>query len=326
MAVRCREPKGTSQVVKKFSKAGGNGALARTRLVLDALLLIALITLAVTGFRQPQPQQADVIRPDQSADAFPRQTRYAPARIKDQGDFKLCYEPRMTPCPGEASPRVALHQEAIECIVDSLNERMALPYDITITFKECDGPDASYDDTTHQVTVCYDLIDDYYDLFSIEIKDEAALDEAVKGALASALFHELGHALMDAWNLPITGKEEDAADQLSTLILIEETEEGEQMALDGALAFKLYAALDGGEEKAYWDEHSLDEQRFYGILCMLYGHDPEKYEQMIKDGTLPASRAEMCKDDYAKLKKSWQTLLAPFVKTPSENVAKIRLR
>src|SRR5581483_12073273 len=99
MAVRCREPKGTSQVVKKFSKAGGNGALARTRLVLDALLLIALITLAVTGFRQPQPQQADVIRPDQSADAFPRQTRYAPARIKDQGDFKLCYEPRMTPCP-----------------------------------------------------------------------------------------------------------------------------------------------------------------------------------------------------------------------------------
>jgi hypothetical protein len=141
-------------VLKKFSNAGGNGALAQIRLVLDALLLVALITLAVTGFRQPQPQQADVIRADQSGNAFPRQARYAQARIEDRGDFKLCYEPRMTRCPGEASPRVAIHQETIECIVDSLNERMALPYDIVITFKECDGPDASYDDTTHQVTVC----------------------------------------------------------------------------------------------------------------------------------------------------------------------------
>jgi len=30
------------------------------------------------------------------------------------------------------------------------------------------------------------------------------------------------------------------------------------MALDGAISFKLYADLEKGEQKIYWDEHSLD--------------------------------------------------------------------
>ena len=36
---------------------------------LTRILVPALITLAVTGFRQPPPQQADVIRADQSGNA-----------------------------------------------------------------------------------------------------------------------------------------------------------------------------------------------------------------------------------------------------------------
>jgi hypothetical protein len=40
-------------------------------------------------------------------------------------------------------------------------------------------------------------------------------------------------------------------DQLSTLVLIEGTEDGEQMALEGALSFKLYADLSKNEEKFF---------------------------------------------------------------------------
>lgn len=297
------------------------------RLLMDALLLIAVITLAMTGGREPQsPPDSDVNRADSFAGLPLQPTRYAKAGAKDQGDFKLVYEPRSALHTRNENCLVGINQQGLECIIDSLNERIALPYDIIITFKECDEPNAYYDDKTHQITLCYDLIDDYYNLFSDRLKDEAKLDEAVSGTLIHTLLHEIGHALMDAWELPITGKEEDAADQLSALILIEETEEGEQVALDSALSFKLYADFDIGEERPYWDEHSLDEQRFYGILCMLYGHDPDKYAYLIMDGTLPPSRAELCQDDYARLKQSWQTLLAPFVKTPPDVASKIRLR
>jgi Putative metallopeptidase len=214
----------------------------------------------------------------------------------------------------------------IERLIDSLNERMALPFDIMITFKECDGPEAFYDDETHEITLSYDLIADYYGIFSVAIRNGAKRDQAVRGAVAFTFFHELGHALIDAWKLPITGKEEDAADQLATLILIEEIEGGEQMALDGALALKTYAELESGEEKAYWDEHSLDEQRFYDILCMLYGHDPEKYAYLVKDRSLPLARAELCNEAYAKFKASWQTLLSPHAGILQNAASKIRMR
>jgi Putative metallopeptidase len=314
-------------VPKGLSNSAGSGPLAKLRLLLDALLLIAVITLAITGGPQPQSlPDADLNRADPFADADPKPAHYALAKAKDQGDFKLVYEPKAAFHTANANCLVGIDQQGIECIIDSLNERIALPFDIVITFTECDGPNAFYDDRTHRITLCYDLIDDYYDLFSDKIRDAAKLDEAVSGTVAHTLLHEMGHALIDAWKLPITGKEEDAADQLSTLILIEETENGEQVALDSALSFRLYADFDIDEERPYWDEHSLDEQRFYGILCMLYGHDPEKYGYLIMDGTLPPSRAELCQDDYARVKTSWQTLLAPFVKTPPDVTAKIRLR
>lgn len=55
----------------------------------------------------------------------------------------------------------------------------------------------------------------------------------------SFFYHEVGHALVDVLELPITGKEEDAVDQLSTYVLVEDADGGEVAALDGAVAFLL---------------------------------------------------------------------------------------
>ncbi len=86
------------------------------------------------------------------------------------------------------------------------------------------------------------------------------------------------------------------------------------MALDGAISFKLYADLEKGEQKIYWDEHSLDEQRFYDTICLIYGHDPAKYAYLVKDNTPPEERAELCREDYPKVSNSWNQLLVPDIK------------
>ena len=58
----------------------------------------------------------------------------------------------------------------------------------------------------------------------------------------------------------------------------------------------------------------LNEQRFYSIVCMVYGSDPKKYSNLPKDAGMPAERAEQCQDDHDRQLKAWQTLLAPHMK------------
>ncbi len=129
-------------------------------------------------------------------------------------------------------------------------------------------------------------------------------------ATTFVFFHELGHALVDAYDLPVTGREEDAVDQLSVLLLADGSEEGEQTVLDAArlLLQQAGAELD---ELAFADEHSLDHQRFYNIICLLYGQNQEKFASLVKDGTLPEARAERCSDEFARADKAWDALLAP---------------
>jgi hypothetical protein len=213
---------------------------------------------------------------------------------------------------GSGSKHSALVSErAVHTIVEELKKRIALPFDIKVVFESCGDPDSYYDEGSHEIVICYELIDAYHYLFSRTLKGRTAQNEAVKGATVSMFLHEVAHALIDGWDLPITGREEDAADQFSTLLLINDMPEGDEMALDGARSFKLLAGLEKGQEKDYSDPHSLDEQRFFETICLVYGHRPDQYEYLIRNGTLPSERAFDCEEDYARLNKSWQRLLAP---------------
>jgi hypothetical protein len=213
---------------------------------------------------------------------------------------------------GSASKRsVLVSERAVYTTVEELKKRIALPFEIQVVFQSCGDPDSYYDEDSHEIIICYELIDAYHYLFSRTLKGRTAQNEAVKGATVSMFLHEVAHALIDGWDLPITGREEDAADQFSTLLLINDMPDGDEMALDGARSFKLLAGLEKGQEKDYSDPHSLDEQRFFETICLVYGHRPDQHEYLIRNGTLTSERAYDCEEDYARLNKSWQRLLAP---------------
>jgi hypothetical protein len=233
--------------------------------------------------------------------------------VNNSGDLKFSYNKRQRFRGSAAMHSALISQKALDGIVGELKEQIALPFDIKVIFDECGDAEAYYDEDTHEIVLCYELIDSYYHLFSHSraLRARSARNEAAKGATVSIFLHELAHALIDGWELPITGREEDAADQFSTLLLINGMRDGEQMALDTAHSFKLLADLEKGQEKVYSDSHSLDEQRFYDTICLIYGHRPEKYEYLIENGTLPVDRAVDCAEYYARVNKSWQALLAP---------------
>lgn len=288
--------------------------------VCQTIVLLSVLICTSAGCRQVPPGAAD------TANQTPNnQASTTPGPVVDKGDLRLRYQ---TPKSTEASKThtVGSNPEAIEKVISELNQRLILPFDMDVSFEDCGEPNAFYDPETHQITLCHQLIDVYYELFAKKVKDKTKLDNAVKAATAATFFHELGHSLIDAWKIPTTGREEDAVDQLSTLVLIEGTEDGEQMALEGALSFKLYADLSKNEEKILWDVHSLDEQRFFDTICLVYGHDEEKYAYLVENGTLPDERAAYCTEDYDKVSRSWHQLLAPYVKQVEQPRPKLKLR
>jgi hypothetical protein len=143
-------------------------------------------------------------------------------------------------------------------------------------------------------------------------QDEAAAQFVASNVIAT-FYHELGHAFIDTLQLPVLGREEDAADSLSALLThqIWEEDAATQITYDTAFAYAAYAAEAeaGGWEMPYADTHSLDQQRYFNLVCHFYGANPGVREDVAKELELPADRATGCEDEFALIEGSWGAML-----------------
>ena len=245
------------------------------------------------------------------------------ATAPDGGNFKIVYTPTNNPKYAEANE--SLRQSgSLETIADELNAALAIPEDVTITFKECGEVNAYWQPQTRSINMCYELMEYFAQNFKGNAKSEEELEKMVGDATTFTFFHELGHGLVDILQLPATGKEEDAVDQLSTFVLITtDQREGGQTVLNGAQWFwnNFQNTRESGEsiEKLNWaDEHSMDGARAFNIMCWTYGSDPQRYTGLV-NAPLPEARAVRCPSEYNKLSRAWLNLLKPYLKDAGKN-------
>ena len=196
----------------------------------------------------------------------------------------------------------------LEDIAAWMNDYVRVPKDVTLTFAECGESNSFYEPRDRTVTVCFELVDELDQIFA----RDADRDQAVEDALLFTTLHEVGHALVNVLDLPITGREEDAVDQLASVILIDGADGGDEAAINGVRGLPDDDQLD---DLAFSDEHALNGQRFYNVLCLVYGQNPDAYAGWTRDGTLPPERAERCPEEYEQTRASWDRLLAPYLKT-----------
>lgn len=242
----------------------------------------------------------------------------ATAAPPDRGDFKVVYE---TPDDPDLQEWDELFREAelLEEVLEVFNGMLVLPHDVAVVLGECGEANAFYIPDDKMVVMCYELVATFAEIFFENATTDEEVDlaaESIIGATLFILFHEIGHALVDIYDLPITGREEDAVDQLATVILVESGDETmESSALDGATFFAMsWEQVEEIEEDDFWDEHSLDSQRFYNIVCWVVGSDPEGWAHLVDDDEgLPAARAERCPDESGRLSSAWGSLLDPFL-------------
>jgi putative metallopeptidase DUF4344 len=225
--------------------------------------------------------------------------------------FAVTYNPSTNPVHEQF--RSALQSNHVfEQVAQGLNQTVRLPQSVDIELVDCNTINAFYDPNTKRIIVCYELLDYFLDVFKPAAKSDDELGNAVIGATMFSFYHETGHGLIHLLDLPAVGREEDSVDQLATLTLIAMGDEGVRMAESGAYWFQLQSK-QGGHDTPFWDEHGFDGQRFYNIMCLIYGSNPQKYSQFVSTNTLPEERAKRCPEEYAKINKAWEKLLQPYL-------------
>lgn len=205
--------------------------------------------------------------------------------------------------------------------ISGLDGLFVLPRSLNYVTMECGAVNAFYSRKLGAVIFCYEMIDDLLKMGSALSKGasdpKALMVEFVRDNVRFIALHESGHALIDLLDLPAVGREEDSVDQLASVMLLTHAENNEtksDIARIFQLAsvwFRVNSANVSPDARAFADEHSLDAQRYYNLLCMVYGVEPETNAGIVKRGMLPPERAERCKEESPKIYRSWARLLLP---------------
>ncbi len=205
-----------------------------------------------------------------------------------------------------------------------MNGMFELPRQLRYAAAECGSVNAFYSPKNSAIVLCYELVASL-EQQALKLAEKADPKSNILGAYIASnirfiLLHETGHALIDMLELPSTGREEDAVDQMAAMMILlnpggkETTDQIAEVLRMAAIWFQNNASVGDDTSQnmqVFADEHSLSEQRFFNLLCYMYGHNPDDYDWIVREKFLPEARAVRCPDESRKMFRAWAALLAP---------------
>lgn len=218
----------------------------------------------------------------------------------------------------------------LEAIAEDIQTSIRLPKPLSLVGQPCGEPNAFYvreGSDERFIVICYELVD-----LIIRQADKAKgqgsrrkLPEESRamlalGAVTFITLHEMGHALIDILDLPITGREEDVADQIATFLSLHDLKDEEDheiakwIVVGGSWYFHTLAQQ--GQVGSLAGEHSLDEQRLYNIACWTYGSNPRRYTDLVPVFRGASDRLLGCEAEHARMHRALTTLIGPSLIPP----------
>jgi hypothetical protein len=191
---------------------------------------------------------------------------------------------------------------------------------LSVALQGCDGKvNAWY--SNGKITYCYEMVAVIENVVAkANPLPGFKLEDAIVGAFVQILLHETSHAVFDLLDVPVFGREEDAADALAEFVLLQFGDNVARRTLTGT-AF-LWRALELAENRNrtledYADEHGTHGQRFYNALCLAYGSDlvqgTKTFSDFIENNLLPEDRRGQCAKEYRHVLISFERLILPHV-------------
>ena len=144
----------------------------------------------------------------------------------------------------------------------------------------------------------------------LSMKAEARISEFAENVTTHLLMHELAHALIREFDLPVLGNEENIADSFATLFIEQTMPDRAEAIIKDRTRFWLAEARARGEINLK-GEHAPDARRAYRAACWLYGADPEAFPSLPSWAGLSDQDAYGCADAAPELLRSWRRVLRP---------------
>ncbi len=224
-------------------------------------------------------------------------------------DFKLVVEKPDDPQFDEIYELVK-KEDILQKFINEMNARIEFPGEVTIKVTQCGENNAFYNSEDSTISICYEFLE-----HTIAMQDEAKISKREKllNATAFTFLHEMGHAIVDRLKIPITGKEENAVDELAMIVLMSDTSDVTYYAaIEGAMQFYSDALDEDLKNFPYYDTHAPSIERYYDMLAIIVGAYPTLEKDFVGENDetkLHPDRAESAEADYERKLFNWKTLL-----------------
>ena len=164
------------------------------------------------------------------------------------------------------------------------------------------------------------------EIAALSDKEREELFVFVAGNALYTLYHEGGHMLVSELELPVLAQEEDAVDNLATVSMLSADTDDMDLYLTQAMIGWFLIAEEDYENLIFYDEHDLDQQRGYRMLCLMVGADEDAFLDLAEDLDLPEERIETCGFDYEQAADSWEYVTDPYVREKDGRGGKIKVK
>jgi hypothetical protein len=152
-------------------------------------------------------------------------------------------------------------------------------------------------------------------------QDVTTLSDRTMDALIHVVAHEIGHAFLREFDIPILGPEEAIADDFAT-VYVHLTFPGRAESIVAARADQ---NLADGRDNGPFSEYVDDDQRGGRSICLLYGLDPEGYAALPGRYGMNEDDASTCAELGPEVGRSWRRLIDEYRMPEGARVTEARL-
>jgi hypothetical protein len=226
-----------------------------------------------------------------------------------QSQLQIGYDP---PTNAQLQPIYQrLKQRAVLEEMQAFLAPLHLPRPLTIKTAQC-GATTLDRRPPNTAVVCYEMVAAIEKIVAQHTSDHNAAQSVIMGAFVQTALHETSRAIFEVLDVPIWGRERDAADRLAALIMTQFGEDVSSAAIFGTADLFMWSdkTWTGSD---FSDTGSPAYQRFFNYVCIAYAAAPLQFGDLVERGFLPKRRSDRCQGEYDQIRRAFDLRIMPYV-------------